>query len=103
MIVVYRPAALHDLRGLVDYLSVTLKNPKAGARLSARVLHSISHLKQHPNLGRKLCDVAEGCDVGIRYLIVEHQLVFYKVDGTTVEVLRILDGRTDYLTHLFEE
>ena len=39
----------------------------------------------------------------IRYFVVSKQLLFYRVNKqqNTVEVLRILDGRTDYLTVLF--
>ena len=39
----------------------------------------------------------------VRYFVVAKQLIFYRVDeeNSTIEILRILDGRTDYLSVLF--
>lgn len=99
----YRPAAIRDLRRTVDYLSLELKNPNADNRLKTRVLRNVSYLKEHPQLGRTLDDQVEGYETNIRFLVVEHQLVFYKVSGVTIEVIRILDGRTDYLANIFSE
>ena len=95
----YRPAAIDDLRQMVEYLTTQLKNPTAAVRLKTKLLHSISNLKDYPNLGAKL----ENTDVDIRYLIVEHQLVFYMVKERKIAIIRILDGRTDYLARLFSE
>ena len=103
MTIKYRPAAIADLRRTVDYLSLELKNPKAANRLKTKILRSISHLKTHPHLGGRLSEKAEGCETEIRFLVVESQLVFYKVKGSTVEIVRILDGRTDYLMRVFSE
>lgn len=101
MTIKYRPAAIADLRRTVDYLSLELKNPKAANRLKTKILRSISHLKTHPHLGGRLSEKAEGCETEIRFLVVESQLVFYKVKDSTVEIVRILDGRTDYLARVF--
>lgn len=39
----------------------------------------------------------------VRYFVVSKQLIFYHVDeeSGTIEILRVLDGRTDYLSVLF--
>ena len=39
----------------------------------------------------------------VRYFVVSKQLIFYHVDEehSTIEILRVLDGRTDYLSVLF--
>lgn len=103
MTIKYRPAAIADLRRTVDYLSLELKNPKAASRLKTKILHNISHLKKHPNLGGKLSEKVEGYETEMRFLVVESQLVFYKVEDSTVEIVRILDGRTDYLARIFSE
>ena len=36
-----------------------------------------------------------------RYLIVSKQIVFYEVIENTIEIIRVLDARTDYLSVLF--
>ncbi|MBQ9531792.1 MAG: hypothetical protein IJR70_06935 [Eubacterium sp.] len=35
-----------------------------------------------------------------QYIIVNKQLVFYEITDDVIEIIRILDGRTDYLSHL---
>ncbi len=42
-------------------------------------------------------------DTDVRYFVVSKQLIFYHVDNVNgvVEILRVLDGRTDYLSVLF--
>ncbi len=39
----------------------------------------------------------------VRYFVVSKQLIFYRVDeeNSVIEILRVLDGRTDYLSVLF--
>ena len=39
----------------------------------------------------------------VRYFVDSKQLIFYRVDekNSTIEILRVLDGRTDYLSVLF--
>ena len=37
-----------------------------------------------------------------RFLIVSKQLVFYRVEEEIIEVVRILDSRTDYLSILLQ-
>ena len=36
-----------------------------------------------------------------RYIIINKQIVFYEIHSDYIEIIRILDGRTDYMTHLF--
>lgn len=103
MIVQYRPAAVEDIRRTAEYLTKQLKNPTAAARLKKKILHSISHLKENPCLGRRLSDKLEGMQTEARFLVVESQLVFYEVNDATVEIIRVLDGRTDYLARLFSD
>ena len=39
--------------------------------------------------------------VQYRYLIVIKQIVFYEVIENTIEIIRVLDAHTDYLSVLF--
>ena len=51
-------------------------------------------------LGMRL-SAKTGRETDLRYIICEKYLVFYRVDETTISVIRILDGRMDYLRILF--
>lgn len=52
-------------------------------------------------MGRALRSKFENLETEIRFLIVSKHLIFYEIHGQTISILRILDGRTDYLTQLF--
>ena len=78
----YRPAAISDIGKASDYIADVLKNRSAANRLKSKILAGVSLLKDNPYMGTP-------------------QLVFYKVTETGIEVIRVLDGRTDYLVHLF--
>lgn len=97
----YTPAAIADLQELKDYISKTLHNPKAAHRITKNILDYCSNLKTHPQLGMSLA-AKTGIDTDLRYLICEHHLAMYRVEGDLVLIVRILDGRTDYMRVLFE-
>ena len=91
MRVSYKRAAVKDMEATRDYIAGQLKNPKA-----------ISLLADNPYMGAALAEKFE-IATDVRYFVVSKQLIFYRVDGEndTVEILRVLDGRTDYLSVLF--
>ena len=97
----YCPAAIADLERACDYLRQALHNPDAADTLSARVLRSISLLRDNPYMGASLSAKYDELQTEVRYLIVSKQLVFYEVLDDRIEIIRILDGRTDYLAQLF--
>ena len=103
MKIVYRPAAISDLRETSGYIANTLCNPRAAGRLQRDVLHSVSLLRENPCMGVSLRGKLDSFESEIRMLVVRKQLVFYEVHDDVIEIIRILDGRTDYLSRLFEE
>ena len=102
MTVRYTPEAIRDLQELRQYISKTLGNPKAAARIVKTILDACSRLKQHPQMGASL-ESKIGKPTDLRYLICEKRIAFYRVDGETISVARIIDGRQDYLHILFQE
>lgn len=100
MKIVYRPAAIDDIRLTAAYIENELKNPQAAQRLKERILYSISLLKDNPNMGNMLSNKYDLTDCNYQYIIVNKQLVFYEINDDVIEIIRILDGRTDYLSHL---
>jgi plasmid stabilization system protein ParE len=100
MKVVYRPAAIEDIQSTAAYIENELKNPQAAERFKERILYSVSLLKDNPNMGIFLSDKYDFIKSDYRYIIVNKQIVFYEIYEDTIEVVRVLDGRTDYLTQL---
>lgn len=97
----YRPAAISDIRKASDYIAEVLKNRSAANRLKVRILEGISLLKDNPYMGTPLSSKYDGVPDDIRFLVISKQMVFYKVVENSIEIIRVLDGRTDYLVHLF--
>ena len=77
------------MRILATFCCVTIYNNDAAA------LHN-------PYMGAALAEKFE-ITTDVRYFVVAKQLIFYRVDeeNSTIEILRVLDGRTDYLSVLF--
>jgi plasmid stabilization system protein ParE len=97
----YRPAAISDVQKASDYIARELKNPSAAAALRRKILRSVSLLRENPLMGTPLASKYDGLETDIRFIVVSKQLIFYEPHEELIEVIRILDGRTDYLTHLF--
>lgn len=97
----YRPAAIADIQRAADYIENVLKNRSAAQRLKAKILQETSLLKENPQMGTLLSSKYDGLDTSMRFIVISKQLVFYEIDNDMIEVVRVIDGRMDYLTHLF--
>lgn len=99
----YRPSAIEDIEATTDYLAVQLNNVNAANKLRARILNAISLLKDNPLMGVQIEVKLKDSISNVRFLIVDRQIVFYEIDTENdfIEIIRILDSRTDYLAILF--
>lgn len=102
MILRYTPQARIDLHEIEDYIKNELSNPQAAARIIERILKGCSNLKSNPNLGLDLSSKIEQ-KTDLRYLILSNYIAIYRVDNNSVSIIRIIDGRTDYLRYLLSE
>mgnify|MGYP004568252059 CR=1 FL=1 len=102
MRVIYKRTAVKDMEATRDYIAGRLKNPKAAKKLMTALLKAISLLADNPYMGAALAEKFE-ITTDVRYFVVSKQLIFYRVDeeNSAIEILRVLDGRTDYLSVLF--
>ena len=100
MKLVYNTEALNDLNETKTYISKVLKNKVAANRITNMIFRNCQSLKTHPRLGMSL-EGKTGITSDLRYLSCENWLVFYEVQDDTIRIVRVLDGRTDYLKLLF--
>lgn len=78
-----------------------MKNKKAAHKLVAAILQAVSLLANNPQMGAPLQGKYD-VDADLRFLIVAKQLVFYRiVDDEHISIVRVLDGRQDYMALLF--
>ena len=102
--IVYSPQALCDLEQIGDYISEKLKNPIAALDTVNTIQDKIEKLAHFPELGALLSAKYDDIDVGdYRYLVCLNYLAFYRIDGQTVQIDRIIYGRRDYVAVLFGE
>lgn len=101
MKIVYKKTALDDIQKTKQYIVKELHNPKAAKNLTERIIREVSQLSKNPYMG-VLLNSKYDVDTDIRILIVSKQLVFYRVvKDCHIEIIRVLDGRQDYLAILF--
>ena len=98
----YTPEAISDLQETKTYISKVLRNPKAANRITKSILEQCGRLKDHPNLGMSM-QAKLDWETDFRYLVCENHIAVYRIAEDWIMVLRILDGRTDYLRILFQE
>ena len=102
MILSYTPLARQDLHEIDDYIKNELANPQAAKNTVQRVLKGCSNLKANPKLGLDLA-LKIGQKTDLRYLIISNHIAVYRIEKNTIKVIRIRDGRTDYINYLFSE
>ncbi len=90
---VLRPAQI-DYSQILDYLIE--KSPRAADKFEEKFDKLLERLENSPFFG-KFPPYEELRAVGYRMAILDKYLVFYIVQGTIVEVHRIIHGARDYL------
>ena len=105
MNVKYRPSAIFDIESTAGYMGHELGNENAARKFRTRILQGISLLKKQPMMGMLLKERFDEIETEIRFFIIDKQIVFYEVNAAIeqIEVIRVLDSRTDYLALLFSQ
>jgi toxin ParE1/3/4 len=87
--------AEEDLREIVAYIADDRSS--AAEALATKIEKNLTFLAKNPHLGR-IPKEEELVSMGYRYLVVEDYLIFYKLEGPTMLVHRIIHGARDYLS-----
>ena len=82
-----------DFSEIVSYIAAD--RPSAAEDLASKIEKNLRLLSTNPHLGR-VPKEEELAQVAYRYLVVENYLIFYKIEGKTVYIYRILHGARDY-------
>ena len=96
------PEAQSDLQGIKEYIAVELENPTAALNTVSRITRAIRNLSDFPASGAPLSSVVD-MQTNYRFLVSGSYLVFYRQEGDSVYVVRVLYGRRDYMKILFGE
>lgn len=92
--------AQNDLLEIKTYITEELGNPASASSIVRKITADIRALKNHAMLGARLSSIA-AVSGDYRFLVTGSYLTFYRVFGTEVYIDRIMYGRRDYLSCLF--
>lgn len=94
---IWSPDALADLAEIWDYYANTA-GPQIANRMVREIEKSCRLLQQHPLAGRARDDVR----TGLRSIVANPYVLFYRIAGDVPEVVRVLHGRRD-LDEIFSD
>ena len=96
----YSADSRNDLSQIKEHISVEYDNPTAATRMVEYIVKRIRGLKHFPEMGALLSSIVD-IDTNYRYLVCKKYLVFYRIDGNDVFIIRVLYGGRDYTSILF--
>lgn len=91
------PQAEADLDSITDYYVEV--NPDAGIRLIDEITARCRQLAKQPRQGRPRGDLG----AGIRSIVVNRYIIFFRASASGIDVLRVLHGSRDITPELFNE
>ena len=96
----YSPASLKDLDEIWTSIEEDLQNPDAAQKSVLEIVDSIGRLEVFPEMGTPLSSIIE-VKSDYRFLVCGNYLVFYHCRKTEIFIDRVLYGKRDYLSILF--
>jgi len=96
----YTPDAEDDLIEIKDYISEELNNPEAAIRIITTIAKRIRELQSFPLMGLNMSSIID-IETDYRYLVCGDYLAFYRIDEQNISIIRVLNGKRDYLKILF--
>lgn len=98
--VLFTPDAAEDIINTRNYIADVLKNPEAADRLVQKLMDNAADLSDNPEIGMKLSS-RFGIETDYRYLVLDKHIIVYRIDDSNVRIIRVFNGRQDYLKDLF--
>lgn len=99
--IVLTAQAKRDLKEIKNYISRRLQNPIAAQNTLSAITAEMRKLERFPAMGPLMRD-GEGKGTEERVLSCKNYLAFYRFDGATIYIDRVLYSRRDYAALLFD-
>jgi toxin ParE1/3/4 len=88
------PQAASDLEEIWRYIATESDRPAVADQVIDSIARRVSWLASNPYIGRSRNDLR----AGVRSFVAGNYVIFYRVQGQDVAVLRILHGRRDIVS-----
>ncbi len=102
MEIFYTEEARKDLLVIKEFILDKFDDESLANTVLRKIVKNVRSLEIFPYMGAELSTVTNA-GRGYRYLVCEHNYVFYRVGENSVHVIRILNEKRDYLYELFTE
>jgi len=96
MKICYSPTATDEMAAIHDYLCDNFGLKLANEKI-AKILEDIERLGEHPFMGRSV----DGNDQNLRRFYSAPNMIIYDICDDSLEILHVVDSRTDYIRKLF--
>ena len=95
----YSKEAKEDLIGIKQYIKYNLQEPETESKLISKIRMSIKSLKDNHEIFAIIDDDII-TKLEIRKLIVDNYIVFYRIKNDSIEIVRIMYGRRNWINLL---
>ena len=100
MILRFTPEAKKDIESINEYIAENLRRPKTAARIVDGFFEKCSELRTEPHTGIDLAAKTER-HTSLKYIVTSNYVIFYRLDGNYVSIIRVLDYRMDCMRVMF--
>lgn len=98
----FSPAAIFDLQQTKAYITNELCNEQAAVNTIAKITKRIRILADFPASGAPFSSIT-GVETNYRFLVCGNYTAFYRIENQTVNIIRVLYGRRNFMRILFGE
>ncbi len=95
----YSKESKEDLIRIKQYIKYNLQEPEIANKLISNIKKSIKTLKDNPEI-YTIIDDDMIRKLEIRKLIVDNYIVFYRIKDDSIEIVRIMYGRRNWINLL---
>lgn len=92
----YLKESKEDLLGIKQYIKYDLQKPEISQKLISKIRNEINNLKYNPKIYEVIDDELLN-KIGIRKLIVDNYIIFYRVKNDSIDIVRIMYGRLNWI------
>lgn len=96
----FSPEAIKDLQQIKAYITNELLSEQAANNTINKIMKNIRMLESFPNSAPALSEIVS-FETDYRYLVCGNYTAFYRVQSGTVNIVRVLYGRRDFMRILF--
>ena len=95
----YSKESKEDLIRIKQYIKYNLQEPETANKLISKIRKSVKTLKDNPKIYTIIDDDVIR-KLKIRKFIVDNYIVFYRIKNDSVEIVRIMYGRKNWINLL---